>query len=365
MKTEHAKLDELRSNIDKIDDQVLQLLNLRAQQAVEVGKYKSGPAAEFYVPSREKQIYTRLLKANEGPMPDDAIRAVFREIISACLNLEQPLTIAFLGPEATFTHVASMEHFGQSARYSPSPTIRDVFGQVERGHAHYGVVPIENSTEGVVNYTLDSLVDTNLAICAEIEMGITHHLMSTSGKIELVRRVYSHPHAIAQCRQWLEMNLPKVELIDITSTSRAAQLASEHEDAAAICSELAGKHYQMTPIVKKIEDNPNNFTRFIIVGNNKARKSGNDKTSIVFALNHAVGQLHGALRILSDNSINLTKIESRPSKIKTWEYLFHVDFEGHLEDENVHTALRELEMKSIFLKVLGSYPKSIRTRERG
>lgn len=232
--TNGNRLEELRDSIDAIDDKLLELLNSRAELAVQVGKYKSGNPSEFYVPSREKQIYTRLLRENPGPIPDEAVRAIFREIISACLNLEQPLTIAFLGPEATFTHIASMEHFGQSARYLASPSIRDVFSEVDRGRAHYGVAPIENSTEGVVNYTLDCLVETDLSICAEIELGITHHLMSTSGKMENVKRVYSHPHAIAQCRQWLELNLPDVELVDITSTARAAEIASDNDDAAAI-----------------------------------------------------------------------------------------------------------------------------------
>ncbi|MBB5021722.1 prephenate dehydratase [Desulfurispira natronophila] len=361
--TTGKELDNLRQSIDAIDDQLLALLNQRAELAIQVGKYKSGNPSEFYVPSREKQIYTRLLRENPGPVPDEAVRAIFREVISACLNLEQPLTIAYLGPEATFTHIASMEHFGQSARYQPSPSIRDVFSEVERGRVHYGVAPIENSTEGVVNYTLDCLVDSDLSICAEIELGITHHLMSLSGKIESIRRVYSHPHAIAQCRQWLDLNLPEVELVDITSTARAAEIVSHDETSAAICSELAGKLYSLVPVVRKIEDKTNNFTRFIVVGNTRTKKSGNDKTSVVFSLSHAVGSLYHALEVISRFDINMTKIESRPSKMKAWEYLFHIDIEGHCDDENVSQALDLLGQRSLFLKVLGSYPKSIPSRK--
>lgn len=358
-------LDQLRHRIDAIDDQILDLLNQRARCAEEVGQHKSTSASEFYVPSREKQIHTRLLAANSGPMPADSVRAIFREIISACLNLEQRLSIAYLGPEATFSHIAAMDHFGQSATYLPAGSIRDAFAQVERGRAHYAVVPIENSTEGVSSSTFDCLVSTDLRIVAELSMSFTHHLMNLSGYMEDIQRIYSHPYAIAQCRQWLDLNLPGIQLSDSVTTARAAALAADDQHTAAICSEQAGVHYGLRPVVRRVDDDTRSRTRFIVVGHTQARRSGTDKTSFIFTLRHAVGELQRTLQILARNRINMTKIESRNSEAQGWEYLFHVDIEGHVDDSHVRQALDELQKHCAFFKLLGSYPRSIESRKRG
>lgn len=349
-------LAPLRQKIDEIDERILALLNDRARIVQEVGKIKKSQQADFYAPSREQAIYDRLTLLNPGPFPNEALKSVFREIISASLSLEGPIKVAYLGPRATFTHLATMRRFGFSATDIPVNSIKEVFDEVERGRADFGVVPIENSTEGVVNHTLDLFVDSSLKIFGEILQEVSHHLMSKTGKIEDLRRIYSHPHAIAQCKNFLETTLPRIQVNEISSTARAAELAQEDPTAGAIASELAATLYNLVIIKRRIEDNINNFTRFLVVSQKPAPRSGRDKTSVMFSIKDKVGALYEMLRPFSEQQINLTKIESRPSKKKAWEYIFYIDMIGHLEDEKIRTAIDRLRGQAVFLKVLGSYP---------
>ncbi|MFH2012953.1 MAG: prephenate dehydratase [Pseudomonadota bacterium] len=357
-----SELDALRDKVDYIDTGILKLLNKRAELAIKIAKIKTKNNMDFYAPGRELKIYERLTNINKGPFTNEAVKTVFREIISASLSLEQPIKIAYLGPKATFTHLASIDHFGLSADFIQKSNIPEIFDEVERDRVNFGVVPIENSTEGVVSNTLDMFVDYNLKICAEILLEISHHLMSKTGKMENIEKVYSHPHAIAQCRKWLENNLPSIPVIDVASTALAAQNASDDSSVAAIASEFASTLYNLKIVRKKIEDHLNNFTRFLVIGKKELEKSGNDKTSIMFSVKDEVGALHRMLEPFARNSINLTKIESRPLKKKAWEYIFFIDMEGHLSDENIKNALDELNKNSLFLKVLGSYPRSKKIR---
>ena len=349
-------LEELRKEIDRIDTEILMLLNERAKTAVEIGKIKKDEKMAAHVPHREREVYERLEKENKGPFPNEALRVVFREIMSASLSLEQPLRVAYLGPKATFTHLACMKQFGVFANYIPVNSIKEVFAEVERGRADYGVVPIENSTEGVVNHTLDMFVDSNLKITAEIQQEVSHHLLSVSGVMEDIKCVYSHPHAIAQCSGWIEKNLVRIPVVEVSSTARAAEMCTEDPAAAAIASELAAQLYGLKIIKNHIEDYTNNFTRFLVIAKNHVQKSGKDKTSVMFSVKDKVGALYSCLKIFTENGINLTKIESRPSRKKAWEYIFFVDLEGHIEDERITKALEGLEPQCVFLKVLGSYP---------
>ncbi|GAB4163916.1 MAG: prephenate dehydratase [Geothermobacteraceae bacterium] len=351
------QLQGLRARIDAIDDRILELLNERAKVVIEVGKAKKGASADFYVPSREKAIFDRLTAGNPGPFPREGVKRVFREIISASLSLEEPMKVAFLGPQATFTHVAAMQQFGHSARLVPQKSIPAVFEEVERKRAHYGVVPVENSNEGIVNHTLDMFLDSRLHIIAEILLEISHDLLSKSGELRDIRKVVSHPQALAQCRGWLEENLPGVPLVDVASTALAAQVVAEDDSAAAIASEQAGSLYGLKVVKKKIEDNPNNFTRFLVVGHNTPPRSGRDKTSLMFSVKDGPGILYRMLQPFSSRGINLCKIESRPLRKKAWEYIFFLDLEGHIEDEPVAAAISELGDYCQFLKVLGSYPR--------
>jgi len=351
------KLAKLRDGIDAIDDKILELLNQRAKLVIEVGKTKQGSKADFYVPSREQAIYRRLVEGNPGPFPEEGIRRVFREIISASLSLEEKMKVAFLGPQATFTHVATMRQFGLSANLVPQKSIPAVFDEVLRSRAHYGVVPVENSNEGIVSHTLDMFMDSDLKINAEILLEISHDLLSRSGDLGQVRKVVSHPQALAQCRQWLEDNLPEVPLVDVASTALAAQLVAEDESAAAIASEQAGALYGLKVVKAKIEDNPNNFTRFLVIGRNTPARSGHDKTSIMFSVKDQPGILHRMLEPFSSRGVNLCKIESRPLRKKAWEYIFFLDLDGHIDDAPVTAAIDDLRQHCQFLKILGSYPK--------
>lgn len=353
-----ADIGELRKKIDTIDDSLLELLNKRAELVKEVGKVKTKGKSEFYVPNREKEIYDRLTKNNKGPFSNESIRAIFREIISASLSLEHPLKIAFFGPQATYTHLAAIKQFGLSADLIPVKSISDVFDEVERGEANYGVVPIENSTEGIVTHTLDVFVDSNLQIVAEVVLEISHCLLSKGGMMEDVKKVYSHPQPIAQCRNWLAKNLPNVPVMETASTATAAQMVAEDLEAAAIASEFAASIYDLKIVKKRIEDNVNNFTRFLVIGRKSPEKSGSDKTSVMFAVKDESGALYRMLEPFSKHNINLTKIESRPMKTRAWEYLFFLDMEGHYSEPHVKEAIDELSKICMFVKVLGSYPRS-------
>ena len=347
-------LKKLRTLIDSIDNQILDLLNQRADVVVSVGKAKEGSDGQFYVPSREKAIYQRLTADNPGPFPNEAVVKVFREIISASLNMEKPMQVAFLGPQATFTHMAAMQQFGLSAQLVPLKSIPSVFEEVERGRAHYGVVPVENSTEGVVNHTLDMFIGSELQVIAEIMLEISHNLLSKTGNPEQISKIVSHPQPLAQCRHWLEANMADVPLVDVASTGAAAQLAVEDESAAAIASHAAAVQYGLQVVKAKIEDNPNNFTRFLVIGRKTPDRSGQDKTSIMFSVKDQPGILYRMLEPFSKRDINLAKIESRPMKQKAWEYIFFLDLIGHIDDEPINQAIEELRSYCHFLKVLGS-----------
>ncbi len=352
------ELSEYRQAIDRIDDEILRLLNERSKSVVEIGKLKKEQDAEanLHTPGREAAIIERLTSQNTGPFPTEAIRAVYREIMSASLSLEGPQKVAYLGPRATFTHMACMQKFGASAQYVPVHSIKDVFSEVERGRANFGVVPIENTTEGVVNHTLDMFIDSHLLIYGEILQEVSHHLLSKAGTMEEVKKIYSHPHAIAQCRNWLETNLPHVPTAEVTSTARAAELCMDDPSSAAIASELASELYGLKVIKARIEDNLNNYTRFLVLSQKPPERTGKDKTSLMLSVKDKVGALYDLLRPFASHGLNMTKIESRPSRRKAWEYIFFVDVEGHIEEERVHRAVEEIKGRCLFLKILGSYP---------
>lgn len=356
--SERAKIEESRKEIDRLDDEILKLLNERSQHVIEIGraKRKADPTALLHTPGRESAIVERLTKSNSGPFPNEAIRPVYREIMSASLSLEGTQTVAYLGPQATFTHLAALGKFGDSAKYVPVNGIKEVFDEVERGRAIYGVVPIENSTEGVVNYTLDLFVDSNLLIYGEVMQEISHHLMSQANGLEDIKKVYSHPHALAQCRNWLETHLPNVPMAETPSTSRAAELCAKEPTSAAIASELAASLYGLPILRARIEDNLNNFTRFLVLCKHASDPTGKDKTSVMLSVKDKAGALYDLLRPFASNGINMTKIESRPSRRKAWEYIFFVDVEGHVNDDRIRRTLDEIKGRCLFLKILGSYP---------
>ena len=347
-----------RQEIDKIDDEILRLLNQRAQHVIEIGKLKKAAdtQAVLHTPAREAEIFERLSKNNAGPFPNDALQAVYREIMSGSLSLEGPLKVAYLGPRATFTHLACIQKFGSSAQYLPMTSIKEVFNEVERARVDFGVVPIENSTEGVVNHTLDMFIDSNLQIYGEVLQEVSHNLLSKADSLPSVKKIYSHPHAIAQCRQWLETNLASVPVSEVHSTARAAEICAEDHSAAAIASGLAGQIYGLKVLKAHIEDNLNNYTRFLILSVKAPERTGKDKTSVMLSVKDKVGALYDLLRPFASNGVNMTKIESRPSRRKAWEYLFFVDVEGHLDEDRVKRALAEVKSRCLFLKVLGSYP---------
>ncbi|HJT22124.1 MAG TPA: prephenate dehydratase [Nitrospira sp.] len=353
-----GELSDYRKEIDRIDDEILQLLNERSKSVIEIGKLKKQKDAEanLHTPAREAAIIERLVKQNSGPFPSEAIRPVYREIMSASLSLEGPQRVAYLGPRATFTHMACMQKFGSSAHYVPVNSIKEVFSEVERGGANFGVVPIENTTEGVVNHTLDMFIDSNLLIYGEVLQEVSHHLLSKSGIVEEVKKICSHPHAIAQCRNWLENNMPHVLVSEVASTARAAELCLDDPSIAAIASEVAAQLYGLKVIKSRIEDNLNNYTRFLVLSQKPPERTGKDKTSLMLSIKDKVGALYELLRPFASHGLSMTKIESRPSRRKAWEYIFFVDIEGHIEEERVKKALEEISSRCLFMKVLGSYP---------
>ncbi|GAM07986.1 P-protein [Geobacter sp. OR-1] len=356
--TDVKTLDELRREIDGLDDRILEILNRRAELVMQVGRIKTRENREFHVPSREREIYERLAALNKGPFPTESIRSVFREIISASLALEAPMKVAFLGPKATFSHLAAMQHFGLAAELVPQKSIPAVFEEVEKGRALYGVVPVENSTEGVISHTLDMFTGSDLKINAEILLEVSHFLLSRTGRIEDVKKIYSHPQPLAQCRRWLAENLPNVPLVDVASTTLAAQIVSEDYSAAAIASEYAASLYDLKVVRERIEDQVNNVTRFLVIGSKMAEKSGDDRTSLMFSVKDEPGILYRMLEPFAKRGLNLSKIESRPNKSKAWEYIFFLDLAGHVSEPEVSEAVQELKGYCQFVKILGSYPKA-------
>jgi chorismate mutase/prephenate dehydratase len=353
------RIEAERARLDAIDAEILELLNRRAERFQAIGRIKAEVGAPRFVPARELELLERLERLNRGPFPTSAVRNVFREILSASLSLQGGVSVAYLGPPATYTHQAAVAQFGRMADYSPKATIDQIFESVEAGEAEYGVVPVENSSEGVVSHTLDLLVDSPLTIGAEIHVAIHHDLLSREGDLRGVKTVASHPQALGQCRRWLEANLPSVAQETMPSTAAAAERAAREPGVAAIASPIAATIYGLVTVRSRIEDAPNNTTRFLVVTRRAPRRSARDITSILFSIKRdQVGALYRALEPFAQHGVNLTRIESRPTKVRAWEYVFFCDFEGHVEDAGVAQAIRELEPRCDFVKVLGSYPRA-------
>ncbi|MDD5730471.1 MAG: prephenate dehydratase [Candidatus Omnitrophica bacterium] len=349
------ELKNLRSQIDNIDARIVKLLNKRIGISSDIARVKKQTGKSVYSPDREREVLNKIKSLNQGQIPNEALEAIYREVMSASLSQGTSLNIAYLGPQATFSHLAALKRFGSQLNYIPCESIDEVFIEVEKGNADYGVVPIENSIEGAVNYTLDMFVDSDLKICAQIILDISHNLLANCPK-ENIKRIYSVPQVLGQCRIWLQENLRHTELIEVSSTTRAAQIAAKQKGSACIASLLAAKIYKLNIIARNIEDSPHNVTRFFVIGKTDVPRTGRDKTSIMFSIKDHIGALHDMLIPFKKQKINLTKIESRPSKKKAWDYYFFVDLEGHREDPKVKKALEELETHCKFLKILGSYP---------
>ena len=348
-------LQTLRNKIDAVDNNLVALLNERTKLVLEVGKTKHALGEEIYAPEREEAVLRRVVGKNNGPLTEQSLRAIYREVMSSALALEKPLVIAFLGPQATYSHMAAVKKFGASLRYEPLPNITDVFTEVAKGRADYGVVPIENSTEGAVTHTYDMFVDSELKVCAQIMLPIHHNLMAACPRAQ-IKKVYSIAQVLAQCRQWLQINMPHAELIEVSSSTRAAEIAKSEPKAGALASSLAAELYGLTVYEANIQDSSENVTRFLVIGRKYPPATGDDKTSIMFAVHDRVGALHDCIASFKKFKINMTKIESRPSRKKAWEYYFFVDFNGHYDDARVKKALAELAKHTMFVKILGSYP---------
>lgn len=351
-------LPKLRAQIDALDQKIVQFLNERAAAALQIGKIKKQARAETYVPAREKTIMRNIARANRGPLPAAVLASIYREIMSASLALEKNVQVAYLGPAATFSHQAALQRFGSSVAYLPCETIDDVFERVQKKEADYGVVPVENSTEGAVANTLDRLTDTPLKICAELYQPISQCLLA-AGPRAGIKRIMSNPNVFGQCRKWLRSEMPLAELIPAPSTTRAAEIAAKDRQTAAIASRLAAQVYRLKILNADIQDVSGNMTRFLVVGRSFGKKTGDDKTSLLFSVKHSAGSLFRALGSFKKYKLNMTKIESRPSRLKAWEYLFFVDIEGHRDDAPVRKAIQDLDKHCLLLTVLGSYPKAI------
>lgn len=348
------ELLRLRTRIDSLDDQLLALINERAKLAQAVGHLKNGI---IYKPEREAQVIARLQAANQGPLPSESISVVIKEVMSACRALEQQLTIAYLGPEGTFSEAAAIKHFGHAVKGHPCASIDEVFRSVERGDAHYGVVPVENSTEGAVTRTLDLLVDTRLTICGEVFMRVRQNLLRKSDSLDGIRVVYSHPQSLAQCQNWLREHLPTVELVPAASNAEAAHLASKTDDAAAVAGERAAEHHNLKLVARGIEDVANNTTRFVVLAREATAPSGRDRTTMALSISNRPGALVELLKPFAQHGINLISWNTRPARNQMWEYVFLVDVEGHASDHALKAALGELSAHAALVKVLGSYPR--------
>jgi len=362
---EAEKLLALRTEIDSIDADIGRLISARARCAQEVAEVKKANLPEdaqilFYRPEREAQVLRKAMEQNQGPLSNEEIARLFREIMSACLALENPIKVAFLGPEGTFTQQAALKHFGQSAIAIPFSAIDEVFREVEAGAVNYGVVPVENSTEGVVNHTLDNFMASNLKICGEVELRIHQNLLvSDVTNVKNISRIYSHSQSLAQCRKWLDAHYPNAERIAVSSNAEAAKRLKGEWNAAAIAGSMAADLYGLTMLAEKIEDQPDNSTRFLIIGAQAVPASGVDKTSIVVAMRNEPGALHKLLEPFHRHNIDLTRVETRPSRTGVWNYVFFIDFAGHAQDALISDVLQEVATRCADLKLLGSYPKAV------
>jgi chorismate mutase/prephenate dehydratase len=349
-----SDLDELRRRIDALDEEIVRVLNERAGVSLDIGKLKG--AGQIYAPGREAEVYRHVRGVSKGPLPDEALRAIYAEIISCSRALQEPPRVAFLGPEGTFTHQAALSHFGQSTQFLPVATIPDVFKETEVGRANFGIVPIENSTEGAVTFSLDSFVDTELKACAEFRLDVHEAVMARVPLAE-VKVVYSHPQAIAQCRGWLRAHLPGVPLVETASTAGAAEQAAREPGAAAIGPEVAAAMHGLDVLEPRAEDVAGNVTRFLVIGPRMGERTGRDRSGLLFSIKDRVGVLRDVLALFAGAGINLTKIESRPSKRRAWDYLFFVDVDTHPDDPAMQAALKDLHELTVFQKVLGAWPR--------
>ena len=362
---EEQKLQQLRERIDAIDEQIGRLISDRATCAQDVAAVKQNATADpedlaYYRPEREAQVLRRAMEQNKGPLSNEEMARLFREIMSACLALEQPVKVAFLGPEGTFTQQAALKHFGHSAVALPFSAIDEVFREVEAGAVQYGVVPVENSTEGVVNHTLDNFMTSNLKICGEVELRIHHNLLiSDVTNVNSITRIYSHAQSLAQCRKWLDAHYPNAERVAVSSNAEAARRLKGEWNAAAIAGSMAADLYELKVLAEKIEDEPDNSTRFLVIGTQSVPPSGDDKTSLVVAMRNAPGALYSLLEPFHRRNIDLTRVESRPSRTGAWTYVFFIDFSGHAEDPEIKNVLDEVAERAADLKLLGSYPKAV------
>ena len=350
-------LEELRKKIDAIDEKLIELINERARVAVEVGKIKHAESAPIYAPHREKAVFDKLAKINQGPLPDKTLNAIWREIMSGSLFLERPLRIGYLGPKGSFSHNAAILKFGQSVDYESLADIRSIFEEVSKGHCDFGIVPVENSAGGGVRESLDAFIDTDVMVCAEANMAI-HHCLMANCQMSEIERIYSQPEVFAQCRNWLAATFKDTETVPIASSSRAAQMAASEKGTAAIASAIAAEIYGLKLLCRDIEDISNNITRFLIIAKQDAQPSGDDKTIVLFSTAHKTGALVDVLNVFKDYNLNLTNIGSRPNKKREWEYYFFVDFLGHRLDEHVQKMLVEIKKHCLQLSVLGSFPRS-------
>ena len=354
-------LESLRKKIDEIDSLLIDTISERARCAQQVAEVKEDQGDKaYYKPEREAQVLRRVMEKNQGPLGNEDLARLFRQIMSACLALEQPVKVAYLGPEGTFTQEAALKHFGDSALSVPQSAIDEVFREVLSGSCDYGVVPVENSTEGVISHTLDSFMDSSLKICGEVELRIHQNLLiGPNTNKDNITRVYSHAQSLAQCRQWLNSNLPNVERVAVSSNAEAAKRVQGEWNSAAIAGDMSCKLYGLEKLNDKIEDNPDNSTRFLIIGRQEVPPSGDDRTSIVVSVQNKTGALHDLLEPFRRNNVDMTRLESRPSRSSKWSYVFFIDFVGHIEDASVAAVLKELSADVADLKVLGSYPRAV------
>lgn len=359
------ELKRARERIDDLDREIQRLISERASIAQEVARIKTADKSggelqnlEFYRPAREAEVLRETVERNAGPLSDDTMSRLMREIMSACLALESPLTVAYLGPEGTYTQAAAYKHFGQFVSARSLAAVDEIFREVAAHKAHFGVVPVENSTEGVVNHTLDLLVTSNLNVCGEVSLPVHHHLLSTGRGLDGVRRVYAHAQSLAQTRKWLDAKLPGVERVPVSSNAEAARIARDEPGAAAIAARAAADLYELGVLASNIEDEPDNTTRFLVLGRQKVPPTGRDMTSLVLSGSNRPGLLYRLLRPFADAGVNLARIESRPSRRANWDYNFFIDLEGHAEDEAIRAVLEHIRHEAAFFKILGSYPRA-------
>ena len=359
--TVNDPLKLIRDKIDKLDTKIMALVSERAKLAKEVAEIKKSQGdRHFYRPERESQVLRKIMDANDGTINNQDMAGLFRQIMSICLSLEQPVKVAFLGPEGTFTQEAALKHFGNYAHSLPKPAIDEVFREVRSGACQYGVVPVENSTEGVITHTLDSFIDSSIKICGEIELRIHHHFMIGSNtKPENITRVYSHAQSLAQCRKWLNSNFPNIERVAVASNGDAAKRVQGEWNSAVIAGDMCCDLYGLTKLWEKIEDRSDNSTRFLVIGLENVAPSGDDLSSIVVSVHNKPGALHDLLKPFQKYSVDLTRLESRPSRNSKWSYVFFIDFVGHLEQESVKKVINELTNQVADLKILGSYPRAV------